>query len=435
MLFILFYWSNPVNISNIQDAAMYLDADIDKYSNIHVVFQTKPDLDSCFLYYTRSTNGVWQDSGVIIWDPPDGHFGLQEPMIAVDTLGHPHILFCELLTDVASRLYYMYHDGSQWIGPMNLSDTFMHRSATCDIAIDESSNVHIVFDDYIEGEVYYSVKKNGRWEGAVNISNLPDNDDYFPVIAARNKKVYVLFYSHYSPYSKPLYFVEKRESGWSSPILVDDEYRSQGEEKGITIGKDGIPVITWLGTTSSPPKYYIFFSRYPFNTKELVVNEEGHMPKIYVDKCNLPHIIATFPPNSDPKLRIYSRTDEGWVAETLPTPNVKVPYRVVVMKDSIEKIHLVFRGEWPDYRNIDIYYMNEYDNTSIPEDEKRMTNVYYFDTIFINVDKDLKIYDLTGILVKEYKGKRDRISIGDIPAGVYLLKKDNERIKKIIILK
>ncbi len=435
MSFLFFYWTIPLNISNSELPVQYPHAAIDRYSEKHVVYATRPDDDSCFLWYTRTTNGIWPDSGRIIFHPTTG-YGLQDAKIAVDTLGNPHIIFCRLMGTTSGRIYYMFHNGSQWIGPVNLSDSFLHPCSTPNIAIDESSYVHIVFDDYNDGGLYYSVKKNNQWSTPELISNIPIAN-YYPVIKCKNGIVYVIWLNRDAMGYYHLYFSMRVNGVWSTPKKISRENRFYPNSCAYTINLDNedIPIVAWREKWQNKKgvSIAICFSKYPFDEVEEIKSKLIYL-QVYTDGHHIPHILGSVDTTlTETNILDYAKIENSWVCETIPRDYVNFTIRNNVLLDSIGKVHLIFSGHYPDYHNIDIYYISEYNPSFVPEDIKKESIIIYSETLEIDVKRYCKIYDITGKIVKEIRGRRGKIFIGNVPSGIYILETDNE-IKKIIII-
>ena len=213
MIFLLFFWTQPECISNLDIACRTPDAEIDRFGRMHVVWYAGDEFNDWDVYYSRSDNGGWLPTEMI-WDAV---LGVSDTKVSVDTLGNPHLLWIDWISDAVAKLYYMYNSGTEWIGPVDLSDSLsIPNTGTCDIAVDKNSIVHIVWSDNRIGnkEICYSKNYGNGWTSPLNISNL-SGDDKFPDIALCNNRIFVVWEDE--PGEKDVFLAQFNGSQWLTP--------------------------------------------------------------------------------------------------------------------------------------------------------------------------------------------------------------------------
>ena len=295
LLSLLFLWTQPECISNLDIVCRGHDAEMDRFGRIHTVWYAGDEFNTIDVYYSRSTNGGWT-STEMIWNAT---LSCQKTRISVDTSGNPHILWIDLISDTQGKLYYMFHYGTEWVGPQDLSDTLsISNTGTCDIAVDESSYVHIVWDDYKAGnwEIYYSVNKGEGWATPVNISNLAGYDN-FPRISLWNKRIFVVWRDE--PGEKDVFLAHFNGAQWLTPVNVSQTPGVSSRNPAVSVGKYGITMVAWEESVDKYP----YFNKYPWADTSRVWSDICTWPDVVSDTSNTPHVRWGRPGiNSEPNI-------------------------------------------------------------------------------------------------------------------------------------
>jgi len=434
MIFLLFFWTQPECISNLDIACRTPDAEIDRFGRMHVVWYAGDEFNDWDVYYSRSDNGGWLPTEMI-WDAV---LGVSDTKVSVDTLGNPHLLWIDWISDAVAKLYYMYHSGTEWIGPVDLSDSLsIPNTGTCDIAVDKNSIVHIVWSDTRIGnkEICYSKNYGDGWTSPLNISNL-SGDDKFPRMALCNNRIFVVWEDE--PGEKDVFLAQFNGSQWLAPENVSQTPGVSSRSPAVSVGKYHIPMVAWQESVDMYP----YFNRYPWADTSRVWSDIGTWPDVATDTFDIPHVVATGgdPPVVDPELRYATLTDTGWVYEVLPIGELWEPTHPVVIIDSSNVVHIVFKAKHLSDPDIDIYYMRSDGGGGISEDlNTDDTVISYNGKIYINPNENgvYEVYDLTGKVIKRgsFVSGESYIILKGIPTGTYFIRIGRERLRKILLLK
>jgi hypothetical protein len=432
MILLFFLWIEPECISNLNVPCWTPDASMDRFGKFHVVWDAGEDFNDWDVYYSKSTDNGWTPAEKV-WDAV---LSSQETRISTDTLGNPHILWIDYISDVAAKLYYMYHNGIEWIGPINLSDTFsIPNTGSCDIAVDDSSTVHIVWDDSRTGndDIFYSKNSGNGWTTPLNISNISGRD-IFPGIELWKDKIFVVWED--DPGTEEVYIREFNGTQWLAKVNVSLTPDIISRHPAVAVGRDGTPMAAW----EESAEMYPYFNKYPWTDTSRVWSQWGIYPDVASDTFDVPHVIASGPPGGDAELRYATLTDSGWVYEVLPIGELWEPTFPVVAIDDSNVIHIVFTAKHLEHADIDVYYMKSEGSGVVFEDLiSNDTIISYNGRIYISSEEEssYKVYDLSGKLIR--KGRLNKgenyIILNDIPTGFYFLKLDKEKLKKILLIK
>jgi hypothetical protein len=242
-------WSAPVNISNTAPGESFnSDIAVDNSGNICVVWQDYAT-SNWEIYYATSTDGV-------IWSPPvniSNNLGVSaEPAIAIDNSGNLHVVWQDdSLTH--NEIYYANSTdgGTTWSPPVIITgDDYI--SVYPDIAIDSSSNLHVVWQDGIPSEIYYAISPDGSsWSHLVNISRNPSSNSRYPDIAIdSSSNLHVVWQDDSSGNWEICYATSADGVTWSAPDNISNN-SGNSYAPAIAIDNNDNPHVVWQEQVSA----------------------------------------------------------------------------------------------------------------------------------------------------------------------------------------
>ncbi|MCK4420449.1 T9SS type A sorting domain-containing protein, partial [candidate division WOR-3 bacterium] len=270
------------------------------------------------------------------------------------------------------------------------------------------------------------------WIAPLNISNVSGRD-MFPRIALWKERIFVVW-DHRSP--DEVYLAQFNGSQWLTPVNISMTLYASSRNPAVSIGKYGIAMAAWKESVESYP----YFNKYPWSDTSRVWSEWGIYPDVVSDTFDVPHVIASGPPSGNAELRYATLTDTGWIYEVLPIGELWEPIYPVIIIDSSNVVHIVFKAKHLSDPDIDIYYMKSKGGGGIPEDVlQNDTIISYNGKIYIHSSDNgtYEVYDLTGKVIKRGRliSGENYIMLKDIPAGTYFLRAGKEGLKKILLIK
>ncbi len=242
-------WSIPVNLSATAIGTSPAIA-VDNSGNINVAWNFyTPTLDN--IYFSRST-----DNGAS-WTPPVNISWTAgwswTPAIAADTSGNLFVAWWDLTVNEEIYFSRSTDSGVTWSFPLNLSNTPVGESTTPDIAVDNSGNINVIWDDEFPDPdelVYFSRSTNGgaTWTTPADISNNAPFD-YGSVIAVDTAVNINVVWRSWTTGRPELFFSRSIDDGvnWSFPVNVSN-ITPNCERQAIAVDSAGNIYIVWEGS-------------------------------------------------------------------------------------------------------------------------------------------------------------------------------------------
>ncbi len=189
--------------------------------------------------------------------------------MAVDSQGRVHVVGMYRVdgtTNTPYTVFYWYYDGSNWYGPMMLSDGQGSDSDSCttpSIGIDRNDNLHVVWGEGNKvggkGDIMYRRCINGNWQPAVNLTNNGSPNPYGsanPDLAVDRlgTTVHVAWHDEFTGYPR-VYYTRSEDLGntWPpSTEWVQISSNEYGKTPTIILDRNDNPNIWW---TESPSKF------------------------------------------------------------------------------------------------------------------------------------------------------------------------------------
>lgn len=153
-------WTEPVNISNTNEASIAASVVSDASGRIHVLWEE--DTSPYQIFYTMKADGdTWSTPESI----SDSGCASELPHIAVDGAGNLHAVW------VGSGIWYCTKPP---VGPWTSPNNILGGGENPTLAVEQNGNVHVVLEAAGNNEIYYTFKPLGdTWSDPVNVSNMP----------------------------------------------------------------------------------------------------------------------------------------------------------------------------------------------------------------------------------------------------------------------
>ncbi len=243
-------WSNVTAISDIygwnDDSSFYPDIATDKNGDLHVVWEDWTDGEwgsDIEIMYANYTAAGWSNTTVISdiygWNDGASHY----PSIAVDDSGNLHVVWQDFTigewgTD--AEIFYMNYTAAGWSNATAISDIYGWNDDISEIpriAVDNSGNLHIVWQDATDGEwgtdaeIMYANYTTSGWSNASVISDLygwNDDSSYSPDIDIdKNGNLHIVWYDETDGEwgtDVEIFYVNFTTTGWSNATIISDIY-------------------------------------------------------------------------------------------------------------------------------------------------------------------------------------------------------------------
>nr|KXH75901.1 MAG: hypothetical protein AM324_05175 [Candidatus Thorarchaeota archaeon SMTZ1-83] len=292
-------WTTPENISNTSLKSNRADMAVDRNGHLHVVwgdFYTIPNEPGDILY--RHFDGdTWSGTVSVSNDTTESW----RPKIAVDTVGHPHVIWEDWGHWTRPKIRYSRFDGDSFTTPFNLSDSLSgaHPFARIGgIAVDRLNNVHVVWSDEISGmlEVYHTKREGNSWSDPVNISNNQLGMSAMPEIAIDSSDclhvVWLDYRNSQDEDSCEIYYSKSEGDTWTTPINISN-IPGQSWDEQMAVSQEGYPHVVW--SEESCHLYYSFFDgsswSTPYYLNDVTGEDEGYSPDLAVDAGGNVHVV------------------------------------------------------------------------------------------------------------------------------------------------
>lgn len=390
-------------------------------SNVHVVWEDDRD-GNADVYYKRSTDGgtTWETDFRLTVDPgPQG-----QPSVAVSG-SYVHVVWADYTIMGNSEIYYKHSTdgGTTWETQVQISNA-NGFSFGPSVAVSES-NVHVIWPDMRHGftnsEVYYRRSLDGgiNWGPETRLTD-DDNFSFDPCVAVSDSNVHVVWQDDRDA-NNEIYHKRSTDGGaiWGTDNrLTDDPNSSLGPSVAVSGGNVHV---VWQDDRDANDEIYYKRSTDGGTTWEtdtrLTDDPNGSLrPSVAVAGTNV-HVVWQDDRDGDWEI-YYKRNPTG-------NPGIEESFSVVPGINGYLKV-----------------YPNPFRN--------RLDIKWQMDNAGRNTkDFSLKIYDVSGRLLRQFDYPRIRLSDRitwdgkdkngrELPNGVYLIRLETsvyKETKKIILLK
>lgn len=252
-------WSPPVYVSWTAALSWSPAIAVNSTDDLFVVWADK-SLDER-IYFSRST-----DYGAT-WSPPVNLSGTAigtSPAIAVDSSGNINIAW-NYYTATLEDIYFSRStdNGVNWTPPVNISWT-AGWSWTPAIAADPSGNLFVVWWDLtVNEEIYFSrsIDSGATWSFPGNLSNTPIGESTHPDIAVDNSgNINVIWDDEFPDPDELVYFRRSTDGGttWTTPADIS---KNAPFDYGSVIAVDTAVNINVVWRSATTGRAELFFSR------------------------------------------------------------------------------------------------------------------------------------------------------------------------------
>jgi hypothetical protein len=199
--------------------------------------------------------------------PPDGnlHWFCS---VAVDSLGLPHIVWCEV---PHCLLYYSYYDGSHWTAPFVVNDTSQVKAAYWadpHIAIDCNGNLQVSYVGVATGaterDVFYTRHDKQGWSSATRVNASGQYTVWTTDIAAdRPDDICVTWDGQGSwPDHFRIYASRWDGTGWSPEERLDNDSAHDDGAPRAALDAAKNPWVVWSGVSYQTGECVAYYNRY-----------------------------------------------------------------------------------------------------------------------------------------------------------------------------
>ncbi|MFO0793286.1 MAG: fibronectin type III domain-containing protein [Candidatus Brocadiaceae bacterium] len=331
---------------------------------------------------------------------------LSSRTIATDSDGRPHIVYCK-----DSRLYHAYHDGTQWQYEKVDESTFVDRGAS--IAVDTFNNVHISYYDTTNADLWYAVKKSGKW--------LTEKVDDTVLITGSLSSIAVdkdgnphIGYCVFDFVSKGGIRYAKKVSGKWSTEPVDGGWNSLAQSVCLGVDGDGKAHISYLDGANYDVKYA---TNVTGTWEKEIVDGNGFVAlqsSIAVDKNGKAYIIYTNSSIFD--IKYATNASGSWVTEKVFGGAIATFLSIAV--DGNSKSHVSYYAVGSDGGG-DLVYANNTGNAWIAETVDSIGNVGLYSSIAVDASNNVHIdyYDVTQSILKHATKTTDAVTQPTVKTG------------------
>jgi hypothetical protein len=376
-------WSRPVQISSAQGPADYPAMAIARNGHVFVVWEERnqPSNELLAQLFLAEFDGTYWQSPIAITD--SGHMDWT-PDIALDTSGNPHVVWGEYLS---GEVFYKYYDAAGWSQPVNVSQanggSFYPR-----LAIDRTNTVHVVWHDRAydgDPSVFYRSFDGRQWSETTLLSDTLEYSTFPKIALDLHNNPHVVWSSREAPYDNGEVFYRTRANGlWSSIArLTTDTLPSRWPV--IALRKDDRPVVlweqleTWLQSPNEIRVYWSAFDgmRWTPGLPMSNVSQGRLLPSVAVDSNDIIHAAwQRFPGYVSDAVFYAYYAGGGWSAPEDISSILEQQFAAgpVIRSDTRNNLHVVFLGNDPRV-GIQVYYTSHGPITGV-RDNPRMQDAF-----------------------------------------------------------
>jgi hypothetical protein len=365
-------WTTPVNISNTPYHSTSPAIAVNKENELFVIW-TEYDQPSndllARIYFTTYKNSQWSTRIPITTELGKADW---TPDIAVDTSGNPHIVWGEWLS---GDVFYKYFDGNEWSDKINVSET-QGGAFYPSIAINDNT-VHIAWHEH---GVYYRYLKANQWSDIIRLSDSTMSAGSVKICTGPNNSVHFTWAS-YGPnnYEWRIWYRKFADNVFSEPEVVyfDTTLHSSGKPV-IAVFNNNLPAIVWEQITQAGPLpviQKIFYSEFNGNewseAEAVSDSSRSYRPDISVDNNNIPFVVWDF---KGDVLFSYKSNNNWTISENLSYQLSYNSGAAKIVIDHYNNLHVVWYYVQPSpYPKGEIYYSFHDKISSIIDNEDLLT--------------------------------------------------------------
>ena len=310
-------WTRPITLNDKAFYAKHVTTAVDSVGRIYVVWSSvnqPPSEMNAQLIMAMFDGHSWSppqaisDTGQVDWTPD----------MALDTSGHPHVVWGEF---GSGEIFYEGFDGVAWSRPINISQT-SGASFYPRIAIDHMNRIHVVWHDDSQGgfSVYYASFNGTVWSTPVNLSDTL-NTAGFPRIAIDSRnRVHLAYIMDQPPfYNTDVFCRTWDQAAWSDavPVFIDTLRANPPE---IAVGPDDLSAVVWSNHTAiyDPPTLELSYSDFQngsWSDRRVISDSlQPDWPSLAIDVSKQRHVVwQDWRPDNRTQKIMYSSSSTGLV--------------------------------------------------------------------------------------------------------------------------
>jgi uncharacterized repeat protein (TIGR01451 family) len=239
-------WSAPQDVSGDIDVLFSLQLAIDVGNIAHILWV---GYDRCIHYAQRDHNGLWSDPRLITCSNHGS-----DPRMAVDEQSNVHVVWYDFEYD--SILYVQRNSSGYWSDPVDLPGELDGPSPI--VTADRHGNTHVIW--MAGGGVYHAWKRSdGNWFGPQRIGHSSSEDA--PRLAVdESGAVHVVWQYRPSSYSWNwhVYYAQWNDDrGWTGPwLLSDDIISGVWMQTQLVVERGGSVHMVWIDQSEGDQDVY-----------------------------------------------------------------------------------------------------------------------------------------------------------------------------------
>ncbi len=426
-------WSDPINISNSDDADSFPDICVDTSGTLHCVWQKKTDNWNRRIYYSFSTDqgDVWSNPVKI----SAGNTGsAMKPLIVCDKSNKLYVVYKYDGNVGGENIWFTKYNGQYWSTPVTIADDYPGLFLE-EMSIDNNNRVY-VFWRYFDHKFHYRYYENNIWNQVYTPYDTLSGD-YFLVVRNAMCDDYNnlhCFGLHDEPNSNPTktayYFYNYSENKWCEPVVIGEE-DSGDPFTDLTVYNNNPYLVwreAWGGTFPAPDgTFYKYKTGDQWSETELIV-EDPWLQQIDIIQNKI-FIADNEKTGNDYKIVVYKKNVfDLWEGQIILINNFSFLYDLFHDKDNL---YVLINGKI-DYEDIlDVYLIKvpidslivtfvpkilsiSYETISL---EQNYPNPFSYET---KINFELYNGGYTRLVIMEISGKIvKQFDMGEIEKGKY----------------
>lgn len=290
-------WTEPVNISNINDMVLSCDFTIDNIGVIHCVWSVKYDANLGKIYYNYSLDDgeTWSETEDV---SANDEYYCVHPQIRHNSVNE--IIVTYDLNDYSknrwgSYIMYTKKDTSGWTTPLNISEGLGNK-----LVIDNNDRLYVFWfmRSPAYGEFYYKYLENGIWSELFcpYFANWKIGVNAVVVDTLNNLHCTGYYSNHDSGLfdNHTVYFkYNLSNNSWSN--LTDFSVYNSVHGNDVALDTYQLPHICWQeykgSATNNSGTFYSYYNGTNWSDREELIEDNPRYQSIDVDNYNYAHII------------------------------------------------------------------------------------------------------------------------------------------------